>query len=178
MKRVMALPTLLLTSSVLAQTSASFRLAEHVFNEGGHPEGGTIIVSSNFRVSLDSIGENVTGRLLSSASFNMDASLGASYPPPDEVSGVLFTDHQTLEWNPEKSVGVYNLYRGLVSGGITPGFGSCQPPELANTTATDAELPPLGDAFFYIVTAENHLDEEGTKGFQSDDTERHGASCP
>ena len=38
---------------------------------------------------------------------------------------------------------------------------------LAGTTASDAGNPPLGEAWFYLVTAKNRIGEEGTKGNQT-----------
>ena len=107
----------------------------------------------------------------------MSSGFGSSYPPPVEVTGLTFTGKTDLAWDPESSVGVYNLYRGLVSG-IAPDFGSCQPPELTSTLAIDADTPLASEAFFYLVTAENLLGEEGTKGFRSGEIAREGAVCP
>ena len=176
MRRAVVLVGLLLGGSVLAQESPSFKLKEHTFNAGGHPAGGVVLTSASFRVTLDAIGEGVTSVALSSTSFKMRGGFGLTYLPPGEATSLLLTDNDTLEWSPEQSVGVYNLYRDLIS--KLPAFGICRPPELPNPTATDPDLPPLGDGFFYLVTAENPLDEEGTKGFQNDGTERLGATCP
>ena len=88
---------LLLTGAVLAQTSMSFKLSEHVFNAGGRPYGGTVATSASFKISLDAIGEGLLGTALSSASFNIDSGFGSAYPPPLEVSGLLFTDKVTLD---------------------------------------------------------------------------------
>ncbi len=169
---------LLLAGTALAQESPSFKLKEHVFNAGGHPEAGAVLTSASFKISLDAIGEDVTGSSLSSASFHMDGGFGTAYPPPGEVTGLRFTDKTTLVWDPEKSVGIYNLYRDLISNLIGLGFGNCQQQDLAAATATDADAVPLNDGFSYLATAENRLDEEGTKGSQSDATERQGTACP
>jgi hypothetical protein len=169
--------TLATAQPVLAQTSTSFKLEEHAINAGGKPSGGVVLQSASYTISLHSIGAAVVAGSLNGSSFRMSSGLASSYPPPGEVTGLVFTSKTDLVWDPEKSVGVYNLYRGLVSG-ITPDFGNCQPPELTDSTATDANTPPANDAFFYLVTAENLLDEEGTKGSQSSTTVRDGAVCP
>ncbi len=92
---------------------------------------------------------------------------------------MAFTDAQTLVWNPERSVGTYNLYRDLLSGLAGLGYGGCEQQELTGETATDSDAVPAGDGFFYLVTAENLLAEEGTKGFLSNATERGNPSpCP
>ena len=59
------------------------------------------------------------------------------------------------------------------------GYGQCEQQDLTTTSATDSAAVPLGDGYFYLVTARNRLSEEGTKGFRSDlMTERLGATCP
>jgi len=175
---VCLLSGLLLAGPALAQESASFKLEEHVFNAGGHPEAGGALTSASFKISLDSIGEEVMAASLTSASFHMGGGFGTVYPPPGEVTGLRFTDKTTLVWDPEKSVGIYNLYRDLISNLAGLGFGNCQQQDLAAATATDADAVPLNDGFSYLATAENRLDEEGTKGFQSNGTQRLGTACP
>jgi hypothetical protein len=174
-----AIATACLVLPAAAQQSPSFRLDEHVFNEGGHPASGTVLTSASFTISLDAIGEAATGTGLSSASFRMDGSFGAAYPPPGEVTGLRLTDHQTLVWDPERSVGVYHLYRDLLSGLAGLGYGTCHEQDIPGETATDADTPPTGNGYFYLVTAENRLDEEGTKGSDGDSNPRGNPSpCP
>jgi hypothetical protein len=159
---------------VMAQTSASFKVEESVFNAGSQPAGST-----SFSITLDAIGESAGGPDLSSASFRVDGGFVAAYPPPGEVLGLGFADHETLTWNPEKSAGVYNLYRDLVSNLSGLGYGSCQQQDLTGATATDPTSPPLHDGYFYLVTAENRIAEEGTKGKDSEDVARpNPAPCP
>ena len=168
---VLALPA-------LAQQSASFKLTEHAFNAGGNPEQGLVLDSTSFRVTLDAIGDSVATIGMTSPSFHMDGSFGLSYPPPGEVLGLRFSDHQTLHWDPEKSVGDYNLYRDSLSNLSGGGYGLCVQLELPDETTTDSDTPPSGDSYFYLVTAENRLDEEGTKGSTSSGVERLGNFCP
>jgi hypothetical protein len=181
MRKVLAvLAGLLGVGLAAAQVSTSYKLTEHVFNAGGHPAEGVMLTSTSYRVTLDAIGDSVTGYGLSSASYRMDGSFGFCFPPPGEVTGLHFTDHQTLVWDAERSVGVYNLYRNLMSvlsGGDT---GTCEQHDLTATTATDTDpAPSAGDGFFYLVTAENRLAEEGTKGWRSSGSERpNPLPCP
>lgn len=101
-----------------------------------------------------------------------------AFPPPGEVTGVLFTDPNLLAWDVERSARAYNLYRDSLAS-ISPGFGTCEQSMLLGETATDMDLPAVGTGFFYLVTAKNFLDEEGTKGFQSNGAERtNAAPCP
>ena len=169
---------LIASSAVFAQESASYKLAEHVFNAGGHPENGTVLSSSSFKITLDSIGEGLASGPLSSASHSIGGGFGAPYPPPGEVTNLMFADEDTLEWDPEKSVGVYNLYRGLISNVAGLGFGACEQQDITDTSTDDTDAVPAEDGFFYLVTAENLLAEDGTKGSQSDGTERQGSVCP
>jgi len=103
----------LLVSAAAAQQSASFKLEEHAFNAGGHPEAGTTMASGGLRVTLDAIAGAPAARL-SSDSFYLDGGFCNGFPPPGEVEQLLFTDAQTLVWNAEPSAGSYNLYRAPV----------------------------------------------------------------
>jgi len=71
-------------------------------------------------------------------------------------------------WDPEPSIGVYNLYRNA----------ACLQQDLVNPSSSDAATPAAGQAYLYLVTAENRLREEGTRGYQSSGTERTGVPCP
>jgi hypothetical protein len=94
------------------------------------------------------------------------------------VQNLIFSSQDTLEWDASASSVVYNLYRGLTSDLPTLGFGDCLQPDVPAPTTADSDEPSSGAAFFYLVTTENSLQEHGTKGFQSDGTERMGAICP
>ena len=78
MKATAILLALLVAGTALAQTSASYKLSEHTFNNGGHPEEGTVMASTSYRVSLDSIGDGLVGPGLASASYHMDGGFGLS----------------------------------------------------------------------------------------------------
>ncbi len=159
-----------------AQSSASFRLGEHAINAGGNPAAGVVLSSPSFRLTLDSLGDAVSAGGLASASFGLDACFSAAYAPPREVQGFDAADADTLVWDPERAAGTYNLYRDLIGG--LPAFGACHLEAITGTAADDPAVPPPGDAFFYLVTVESRLAEEGTKGFGSDGTERLGTMCP
>lgn len=163
-----------------AQQSASFDLEEHVLNSGGSPVAGTgsTLSSASFRVKLSSLGEGLLGPALSSASFRVDSGFAQGLRPPREVAGLVFTGPSTLEWDADLAAGTYNLYRDLQSNLAGLGFGQCEQQGLTGTTATDGDPVPAGDGFFYLVTVENRLDEEGSKGSQSDGSERTGNVCP
>jgi len=161
----------------LAQQSVDYRVEEHVFNAGGHPLGGTVPTSAGFQISLDALGDGITGTSLAGTSFRVDGAFVSAYTPPGEILALRFTDALTLVWNPERSVGHYNIYRGGV-GSFLPDYGTCSQPPVFQTTTTDGSAPSPGQGFFYLVTAENRLREEGTKGFDSGGNERTGTVCP
>jgi hypothetical protein len=164
--------------AALAQTSASYKLTESVFNAGGDPQNGTVAASASWRVTLDAIGDAADGVGLASASWHADAGFVDLYRPPGEVRNVLWPSKTTMTWSPEPTVGAYEVYRSFLS--MLPGdFGSCLASGLTDETATDASAPPVSAGWFYIVTARNRLAEEGTKGAQSSGSERPNSSpCP
>jgi hypothetical protein len=180
MRHVSALLAAVLASALpaAAQQSASYKLQESVLNAGGHPAGGTTLASASFRVKLDAIGEAVAGTGLASASYHGDGSFVSAYPPPGEARNLVFADKQTLQWSPENSVGHYEVYRDLL-GTLPGGYGACFASGLTANTASDLSTPASGVANFYLVTVRNRLDEEGTKGFRSNGTQRpNPAPCP
>ena len=158
---------------VLAQSSASYRLSENVLNAGGPPAQG-----ASYRVSLHAIGDAVAGTGLSSASYRLDAGFVPLNPPPGEVLGLRWTGKTDLAWNPEKSTGTYNAYKDTLT--TFPGnYGACFATDVASEGTTDAASPASGTGWFYLVTAENRLGEEGTKGNRSSGVERpNPAPCP
>jgi hypothetical protein len=164
-----------LTVPVLAQESASYRLERSSFDAGG----GSRMTSTSYAVSFQGTGEPALGDGLSSPSFRSDGSFFAAYAPAGEVRGLtIAADHETLSWFAEPVAGDYNLYRDLV-GGLPGDFGSCLVADVEGTSWTDPERPPDSSGFFYLVTAENRLDEEGTKGWTSAGSERaNDTPCP
>ncbi|HET8945641.1 MAG TPA: DUF1800 domain-containing protein, partial [Candidatus Polarisedimenticolia bacterium] len=58
----------------------------------------------------------------------------------------------------------YNVYRGLVSS-LRHGEGAeCHGARIVNRSLRSTENPPVGDAFYYLVTAESDAGGEGTAG--------------
>ena len=149
---------------VSAQSSASFRIEQGIFNNGGNP--APVLTSTSYQLTLDSIGDALAASGLASASYGMDAGIPPAYPPPGEVLNLRFPAKTTLTWNPEISVGSYNLYRG--DRAALPGnYGAKVQAGLTAPTATDSQTPSPGQCLIYLVTASNRLDEEGTKGTDS-----------
>ncbi len=164
----------------VAQTSANYALEEHAFNAGGHPATGISPSSVNFRITLDALGDSLADAPIAGDTFRIHGGFTSAYPPPGEVHGLRFEDAQTLSWDSERSIGVYNVYRDWISALSALGYGACSQQDLFDELAIDAEVPsPPGEGFFYLVTAENRLNEEGTKGSSSSDSERPNSSpCP
>lgn len=183
MKRRQLLALAMVTAAVTltsasAQTSANFKLQESVLNAGGNPLQGGQLSSASYRLELDSIGEAAVDVGAFSGSYRIDSAFVSAYPPPGETLGLRFSDKTTLLWNPEKSIGKYELYRGAISS--LPGmWGSCFAANLASATSIDSQLPSIGTGYFYLVTARNRLSEEGTKGKRSNGTTRTNTNpCP
>jgi hypothetical protein len=169
-------------AAVFAQSSASHDMTAHVVNAGGNPAQGMVLSSGSYLVSIDAVGEGLAAPFLGSPSYSMGVGFVAPYPPPGEVLGLrLLGDKSTLVWSPEGSIGHYDVYRDLI--GHLPGsYGQCRASRVAAESLVDPDLPPAlpdGRGFFYLVTASNLLDEEGTKGFDSQHVERsNSAPCP
>jgi hypothetical protein len=164
---------------VSAQESASFKLNEHAFNAGGRPEGGSVAASASFRISLDALGDSVKPGLIAGGDYQLGGGFVSAYPPPGEVQLMGFTDHVTLVWTDEPSVGTYRLYRGTIAnvGGLA--YGDCHESDIVGATTTDADPVPMNAGFFYLVTAANMIAEEGPKGHASSGDERgNPAPCP
>lgn len=168
------------TSPELAQESTSYRLNENALNAGGHPDQGTVMSSTSFRITLDATGDPLATPSLASASFTMQSGTIASGRPPGEVAGQVFLgDSATLQWDPEPSAGTYRVYRGLLSARSATNYGSCHQQGIVAISTTDNEAPPAADGYMYILTVENILGEEGTMGYTSALTERpNTAPCP
>ena len=181
MKMRIAILFLGLGGAVFAQTSTSYKLTEQIMNEGGHPQAGVVLGSTSYRVTLDAIGDGLPAPALGSASFAMAAGFVPVYPPPGEVQTLRIAANRTsMTWAPERSTGVYNIYRGLFSSLPGP-YGQCRQANVPAASATISENPPppAGNGYFYLVTAENRLNEEGTKGFNSAHVEHpNGFPCP
>ncbi len=165
--------------SVLSQTSPGYQNQEHVVNSGGSPAGGAALTSTNYRITLSSIGEGLTATGMSSSGYTMDGGFTSPYPPPGEVLDLRFANATTLGWDAEPSVGSYDVYRGMVAELHTGSYGTCLTQGLTVRQASDSEVPTAGQCFFYLVTAENRLTEEGTLGNDSSGTPRPNTSpCP
>jgi len=181
MQKTQLLLTILLLSVLaatpaVAQSSAHYRLEQGVFNAAGHPAQGVTLESASYRISLDSLAEDVVAVGLASASYQVDSGWAPAYRPPGLVEGLRFVSAETLEWEPVSGADSYNLYRSKLI--YVTDYGLCFEDNVTSTTTSDPEPPPDGGCFFYLVTAENSLNEEGSKGSTSDGEQRLGLTCP
>lgn len=173
------LATFLAVGTVQAQTSADHRLEEWVFNAGGNPLDGAAPASAAHRLSVDAIGDAMQVGSSTSASHGLTVGFPWLYAPPGEVLQLMLGEGDGLRWQPEPSVGVYNLYRGAIAALDGVGYGGCSERGIVGTSTVDADLPAPGAGFFYLVTAENLLGEEGTPGSRSSGATRSIAvACP
>lgn len=166
-------------SAVLAQSSTTYKLTEHVLNAGGRPAQAVTSSSPSYRLSLDSIGEPVRARSLAGAYHGIDGGFVSSLAPPGEVDGLQFlADQHTLTWLPEDAAAAFNVYSGPLS--ALPGtYGACSASPVSATSWGDPSVPAPGSGRFYLVTGVNRLVEEGTKGAASNGVQRpNPAPCP
>jgi hypothetical protein len=156
-----------------AQTSTNYQNKEHIINNGGNP--APALTSTNYQITLSSIGDSLSGTGMSSSGYQINGGFDGSYPPPGEVLDLKFTSATAFQWDTEPSVGTYNVYRGNIAN-LASGYGTCFTQGLTTTNAIDAANPSSGQCFFYIVTAENMIAEEGTMGNSSSGTKRVNSS--
>ena len=163
-----------LVSGLLSDVDAgaALEVTESTFNAGGNPAAGVVPASPSFRITLDALGDSVAGTAMSSGSYGIEGGMPSAFPPPGPVTNLRFASasNEILAWDPERSAGTYGVYRGLISDLASPGgpapYGSCFDAGAAEPTSSDADLPPSGDGFFYLVTVANRLGEEGTKSVE------------
>ena len=166
---------LLIPACLIAQSSTNYKVEQGTFNNGGNPS--PILTSTNYQMTLDTIGDGINASGLASASYGMDAGFPPDYRPPGEVLNLRFTSKTAFGWNPEPSVGTYNTYRGNI--GSFTGYGTCLHGGLPATSDADTQTPAAGSGYFYLVTAENRLNEEGIKGKDSGGViEPNPSPCP
>lgn len=162
-----------------AQQSVNYSITDSTLDAGGSPRDGTVLASASYQVTLSSLGNFAARRGLQSASNFLDGGFVSGYGPPGEVHGVLWIDSATMEWSAHSAAGDYDVYRDSLSALLGGGYGDCHTHDISSTSVYDPELPSAGSGFFYLVSVENRLDEEGTLGTSSAGDERvPAAECP
>ena len=92
--------------------------------------------------------------------------------PPGEVAGLAIDQVSSLTWSATAGADDYNVYRGLTSWLIRGEGAQCHGDEITATAFASPASPPLGQAYYYLVTAESNLDGEGTAGVGSSGSPR------
>jgi hypothetical protein len=91
--------------------------------------------------------------------------------PPPAISGLsaVRTDPTTvrMSWPAVSGADAYSISRGLVSALDFYSYGACQSDGSGALQFEDAELPPPGDAFYYLVVGQNAECGLGSLGFDS-----------
>ena len=100
---------------------------------------------------------------------------------PGEVENLRWTDPETMEWDAEPAAVEYHIYRDLVTTLAYDAFGTCQ--DIIDADRTDTELfdnavPGDGEAWYYLVTAEDGGGEEGTLGLATCTERSNFTACP
>jgi hypothetical protein len=97
------------------------------------------------------------------------------------VANLGWSDDDTLSWDAEPTAVEYHLYRDDAASLSWGHFGTCRDDLDANrtdTTATDPAVPAVGEAFSYLITAEDGLGQESSLGLASGAERSNFSSCP
>lgn len=93
---------------------------------------------------------------------------GSTIPP--EIGNLRWPSKLLHDWDPVPCATVYNVYREiqplLNCGGVACSYGTCYWSGLVATNASEVADPPVGQAYFYLVTGET-VAGEGTMGNSS-----------
>jgi hypothetical protein len=105
------------------------------------------------------------------------------------MGSLAFQDAETIVWASDAGATIYNSYKGTIPGprGLATRrptydhicFESGDEQMNGDTLSVDAELPPAGSVFYYLVNGESWPNCQGTLGTASDGTPRTPlALCP
>jgi len=147
-----------------------------VNNDCGHPSWPALTGTNE----VDDDGDG-----LSECQADCNDSDGGAWAAPGEVTGLVLSmplgqdGSARLDWDPDpggSSSGTrYDVLRSTLPGSAAVCFVSQSP----DTNAPDAEVPPPGGRFYYLVRAMNACPAgEGTLGTNSSGQPRIGPSCP
>ncbi|HKQ97664.1 MAG TPA: hypothetical protein VJV75_07310 [Candidatus Polarisedimenticolia bacterium] len=97
--------------------------------------------------------------------------------PPEIGPSLKFVDRDNFAWTGTPAATLYHVYRGTIT--VPMAFNhTCLGGPLATPAATDPALPPLGQAFYYLVSASNACGEDSL-GVTSPGAQRpNSAPCP
>jgi hypothetical protein len=104
------------------------------------------------------------------------------WAPPGEARDLLFVDDLTLAWTAPADPGAISIVYDVLRSGDPADFVTgavCIASDTMTETAADISSPLRGEAFFYLVRAENDCPGgQGSLGTDSSGTPRPGRSCP
>jgi uncharacterized protein (DUF1800 family) len=96
----------------------------------------------------------------------------AAAAPPAEVTNLQVGTTSQLTWSPVSGADDYNVYRGFVSW-LTKGDGAeCLGNAIVPASFAAPDNPPVGQGYFYLVTAASNASGEGTAGVDSNNAPR------
>lgn len=118
------------------------------------------------------------------ASLDCDDSSEMVWAVPGEATDLVFLDKLTMNWWPPAVLGTfpgferYDTVRSTRPDDfVSAGF--CLDSDSYDTYSSDYEDPPAGQAFYYLVAAENDCPSgRGPFGHRSDGSRREALSCP
>lgn len=99
---------------------------------------------------------------------------------PPEVTGVAAAKSGStalLSWTSAAGADAYSVSRGLLSAKGPNQYGPCLTNNVATPGLSDAEIPPVGDGYFYLVQAQSYECTLGTLGWTSSEAERNNFSA-
>jgi photosystem II stability/assembly factor-like uncharacterized protein len=138
---------------------------------------GVIVKATRIDLSIDGDGDGFP------LADDCDDANAEVWSAPGEVGSLEFADPTTLTWTtPDELGGTQNSARFDTLRSSSPSsFSSapqaqCLDPGDVNDSTTDAETPPPGVAFFYLVRATNAC-ANGGLGHDSDGSPRIGVAC-
>ena len=100
---------------------------------------------------------------------------------PGTVENLRWADPVTLQWAGALAAVEFHVYRGDLDALSCSFFGECQDasdPNPTDRTFTDLALPGNGAGFFYLVTAEDEVGNEGTLGISVCGVRENSVPCP
>jgi len=100
---------------------------------------------------------------------------------PGDVANLIFELAFRLAWDVEPAAVEYHVYRDLLSNLSYTSYGACRDDldgDRTDTLLDDLEEPLSGQAFIYLVTAEDGTGQEGTLGLGSSAERSNYGACP
>ncbi len=100
---------------------------------------------------------------------------------PGAVTGLEWTDEESLLWQEEPSAALYHVYRGLISNIGYAHFGVCADgldSVLTDESLGEPSVPPAGEIYFYVVSAESLAGAEGSLGLATCVERSNFTPCP